>query len=505
MDTLPHILNGFVVAIQPISLLYVFMGVLMGMVVGVLPGIGPAAGIALLLPVTFGMDPMSALIMLAGVYYGAMYGGSLTSILLNTPGEASSVMTAIDGYKMARKGRAGAALAVAAIGSFIAGTISIVLLSVLARPLTSLALKFGPAEYFALMFFALTAISALTGKSLAKGLISGFLGLLLSTIGLDQQSGVPRYTMGITELQDGIDFIIVAVGVFAVAEVFRGIQDQHDESRQLVRIEGPVWLTREEWRQASPAIWRGSFIGFIVGVLPGAGATIASIMSYVTERRLSKHPERFGEGAIEGVAGPESANNAASTGAMVPLLTLGVPGSGTTAIILAAFIMYGIQPGPLLFQQQPDLVWGLINSMYVGNLILLAFNLPLIGLFARLIYLPTGILLPAILAIATVGVYATDTSLLSLYIAFGFGLVGYLFGALSIPLAPLVLALVLGGSMEQSFRRAMTISSGDPVIFFSSITAVVLMVAAIASITLPILLPRIARYRRRVAVDSSAL
>jgi putative tricarboxylic transport membrane protein len=499
MDVLSQVLHGFAVAIQPGNLLYAFIGVFLGTIIGVLPGIAPSATIALLLPISYGMDPTSALIMMAGIYYGAMYGGSATSILINTPGEASSVMTAIDGYQMARKGRAGAALAIAAIGSFIAGTGGVVLLSLFAVPLTRLALDFGPAEYFGLMLFALTAISALTGKSLAKGLISGLLGLMLGTVGIDEQSGVPRFTLGIIQLQDGVEFVCVAVGLFAVAEVLRSVSDAGSEDRTAIRISGRLWLTREEWRRSFPSICRGGIVGFFVGVLPGAGATIASIMSYVIERRFAKHRHELGSGAIEGVAGPESANNAASVGAMVPLLTLGVPGSTSTAVILAAFIMYGIQPGPLLFQNHPDLVWGLVNSMYIGNIMLLVLNLPLVGLFARLAYIPAGLLMPAILAIASVGVYATQADVFAIYIAFAFGVIGYIFSAVQIPLAPLVLSLVLGGDMEQSFRQALTISSGDLAIFVGSPTAAIMMALTVASILLSVLIPRLGRIRQAVA------
>jgi putative tricarboxylic transport membrane protein len=499
MDVLPQVLHGFAVAIQPGNLLYAFIGVFLGTIIGVLPGIAPSAAIALLLPISYGMDPTAALIMMAGIYYGAMYGGSATSILINTPGEASSVMTAIDGYQMARKGRAGAALAIAAIGSFIAGTGGVVLLSLFAVPLTRLALDFGPAEYFGLMLFALTAISALTGKSLAKGLISGLLGLMLGTVGIDEQSGVPRFTLGIIQLQDGVEFVCVAVGLFAVAEVLRSVSDAGSEDRTAIRISGRLWLTREEWRRSFPSICRGGIVGFFVGVLPGAGATIASIMSYVIERRFAKHRHELGSGAIEGVAGPESANNAASVGAMVPLLTLGVPGSTSTAVILAAFIMYGIQPGPLLFQNHPDLVWGLVNSMYIGNIMLLVLNLPLVGLFARLAYIPAGLLMPAILAIASVGVYATQADVFAIYIAFAFGVIGYIFSAVQIPLAPLVLSLVLGGDMEQSFRQALTISSGDLAIFVGSPTAAIMMALTVGSVLLSVLMPRLGRIRQAVA------
>jgi putative tricarboxylic transport membrane protein len=496
METLQHIYNGFSICLQPINVWYTFIGVLMGTVIGVLPGIGPSAGIALLIPVTFGMNPTSALIMMAGIYYGAQYGGSTTSILINTPGESSSVMTAIDGNKMAKKGRAGAALAISAWGSFIAGTLGVVALTLLAVPLTAVALKFGPAEYFTLMFFAMTAVSSLSGKSPAKGMLSTMLGLMISTVGIDLQSGEPRYTMGILELQDGVGFLLVVVGMFAVGEVFSSMEDYFKGKSEIIRIKGKLLVTKEEWKRSVMPILRGGVIGFFIGVLPGAGATIATIMSYTTEKRISKHPEQFGEGAIEGVAGPESANNASTAGALVPLLTLGVPGSGSTAVLLGAFIMYGIQPGPLLFQSEPGLVWGLVDSMYIGNMMLLILNLPLIGIFVRLLYIPTGILLPLIMAFATIGIYSVNGDTLDLYIALLlFGALGYIFRKVEIPAAPLVLALVLGGMMEQSFRQALTISDGNPVIFVSSGTTVTLVVLSIISIALPFVLPRIRRWK----------
>ncbi len=492
METLTHILNGFTVCLQPINLWYTFVGVFLGTIIGILPGIGPSAGIALLIPVTFGMDPTSALIMMAGIYYGTKYGGSTTAILIRTPGEAASVMTSIDGYEMAKKGRAGAALAVSAIGSFIAGTIGVVALTLFAIPLSSMALKFGPAEYFTLMLFAMTAVASLSGKSPAKGLLSTILGLMIATIGIDLQSGQPRYTAGIPEFQDGIGFIVVVVGLFAVAEVFRGMENlYYGTAPQMIRISGKLWLTREEWKRSVGPIWRGGIIGFVIGVLPGAGGTIASILSYTTEKRLSKHPETFGHGAIEGVAGPEAANNSDTAGALVPLLTLGVPGGGATAVMLGAFIMYGIQPGPMLFQNRPDLVWGLIDSMYIGNIMLLILNLPLIGLFVRLLYIPSGILYPIIVAISVIGTYAISGSMLDLYLILSFGVVGYIFDKVDIPVAPLVLSLVLGGIMEQSFRQAMTISGGDPVVFVSSGITVTLVVLSVISISMPFILPRL--------------
>lgn len=492
METLTHILNGFTVAMQPINLWYTFLGVLMGTIIGVLPGIGPSAGIALLIPITYGMNPTSALIMMAGIYYGAKYGGSTTAILIRTPGEAASVMTSIDGYEMAKKGRAGAALAVSAIGSFIAGTIGVIGLTLFAVPLTSIALKFGPAEYFTLMLFAMTAVSTLTGQSPAKGVLATILGLIIATIGIDLQSGQARYTMGIPEFQDGVGFVVVVVGLFAMAEVFRGLEDIYKGTgAKAMKITGKLWLTREEWRRSIGPIWRGGIIGFVIGVLPGAGGTIASIMSYTTEKRMSKHPEEFGHGAIEGVAGPEAANNSDTAGALVPLLTLGIPGGGATAVMLGAFIMYGVQPGPMLFQSNPQLVWGLINSMYIGNIMLVILNLPLIGLFVRLLYIPQGILYPLIVAISAIGAYAINGSVVDLWLILFFGVVGYVFDKVDIPVAPLVLSLVLGGIMEQSFRQAMTISGGDLKIFYGSAITVTLLAMSVISVALPFIIPRL--------------
>jgi putative tricarboxylic transport membrane protein len=490
MDTFTHILNGFAVATEPMNLWYTFLGVLMGTIIGVLPGIGPSAGIALLIPITYGMNPTSALIMMAGIYYGAKYGGSTTAILIRTPGEAASVMTSIDGYEMAKNGRAGAALAVSAIGSFIAGTIGVIGLTLFAVPLTSMALKFGPAEYFMLMLFAMTAVSTLTGDSPAKGVIATILGLMIATVGIDLQSGQARFTMGVPEFLDGVGFVVVVVGLFAMAEVLRGLEDIYrGSSAKAMRITGKLWLTREEWKRSIGPIWRGGIIGFVIGVLPGAGGTIAAIMSYTTEKRLSKHPEEFGKGAIEGVAGPESANNSDTAGALVPLLTLGIPGGGATAVLLGAFIMYGIQPGPLLFQTKPDLVWGLVNSMYIGNVMLVILNLPLIGLFVRLLYIPQGILYPLIVAISAIGAYAINGSTMDLWLILAFGVIGYIFDKTGIPVAPLVLSLVLGGMMEQSFRQAMTISGGDLKIFYGSTITVVLLVMSVISVLLPFVIP----------------
>ncbi len=501
MDTIAQILHGFSVAASPVNLGYTFVGCLLGTVVGVLPGLGPSAAMGLLIPVTFGMDPTSALILMAGIFYGSMYGGSTTSILINTPGEAASVMTALDGHQMAKNGRAGAALAVSAIASFIAGTLGIIGLTALAVPLADFALKFGPAEEFCLMIFSLTAVSSLTGTSVAKGIISTVIGLMIATIGIDLQSGQPRYTGGIPDLYDGIGFLIVAVGLFAIGEVLSGLEDLIHGKSEIIRLSGPLWLTREEWRRSIMPILRGGVIGFFKGILPGAGATISTMISYTIEKRISKEPEKFGTGMIEGVAGPEAANNAATCGAMVPLLALGIPGSGAMAILMGAFIMYGIQPGPMLFERNPDVVWGLVQSMYIGNVMLLVLNLPLVGVFVRILYIPIGILLPMILVVTTVGIYSLNGSTFELYLALGFGLLGFIFRKLDIPLAPMVLSVVLGGLMEQSFRQSMTISGGNPVIFVSSALCIALLVLAVLFGSLPLLLPRLRQWQR--LADSS--
>jgi putative tricarboxylic transport membrane protein len=479
LDSLHGIFHGLMVAGQPINLLYTLVGVFIGTMISHLPGIGPSAGIALLIPITFGMNPTTALIMLAGIYYGCMYGGAVTAILINTPGDAAAVMTTLDGYPLARQGRAGAALSIAAMSSFISGTLGVTALTFVAAPVAQLALRFGPAEYFALMIFALSTVSSLTGNSLAKGLLSTCLGLAISSVGLDLQSGRARFTMGIVDLQQGVSFLVVVVGVFALAEVARMAEGTLDGTMHSVRVKGKIWFTRQDWKAAFPAILRGWGVGFFCGAAPGLGGTISAMLSYITEKYLSKTPERFGKGAIEGVAGPEAAVNADTCGAFVHLLALGIPASGSTAVIMGAFIMYGIQPGPLLFQNQPDLVWGLIASMYVGNVMLLVLNLPLVGLFARVLYAPPGVLLVMILGVASVGVYSFETNPFMLYLALMFGVVGHVFRKLDIPKAPLIFGIILGGKIEQSLRQAMTISSGDATVFLRSpLSATLLALAA---------------------------
>lgn len=468
MDSLHGILHGLAVAMQPTHLLYILIGTFIGTMISHLPGIGPSAGIALLIPVTFGMDPATALMMLTGIYYGCMYGGAVTAILLNTPGDAAAVMTVLDGYPLARQGRAASTLAIAAVSSFIAGMIGVTALSFVAVPLAAVALHFGPTEYFALIFFALSTASALTGDSVAKGMMATFMGLGLATVGIDLQSGVPRFTFGVTELLDRVNFLVVVVGLFAIAEVGRMVEGTLGGTLHTVKLQGRLWFSRAEWRRARPAILRGSAVGFLCGAAPGLGGTIAAMLSYVLEKKVSKHPEEFGHGAIEGVAAPEAATNADTCGAFVHLLALGVPGSGATAVLMGAFIMYGIQPGPMLFTGHPDLVWGLIASMYLGNIMLLLLNLPLVGVLARILYVPPGILLCLVLGIATAGVYSFNNDVFDLYMALGFGVLGYGFRKLDIPKAPLLFGLILGHTLEQSFRQALTISDGDPMVFLHS-------------------------------------
>ncbi|WP_027881696.1 tripartite tricarboxylate transporter permease [Meiothermus rufus] len=494
MDILQALWNGFGVAFQPLNLLLVVLGCLVGTLIGVLPGLGPISGVALLVPLTFAlkMPPESALILLAGIYYGAMYGGSTTSILLNIPGETASVVTAIDGHKLTQKGQAGPALAVAAWGSFIAGTLSVVGLMTLGPLLAQWAIRFGPAEYFALMVFGFSTLSALAGKNLAKALIATGFGLMLATVGQDPQSGISRYTFGFLELEDGIDFLVVAIGLFAVSEVLVLLEEKTPGA---VRAQvGRIYLSLKDFFLSLGTILRSSVLGFLIGVLPGAGASIASFVAYTTEKRLLGAKARFGEGDLRGVAAPESANNAAAGGAMIPLLTLGLPGSGTTAIMLGALMSLGVTPGPQMFEKHPEVVWGLIASMYVGNAVLLMLNLPLVGLFVRLLAVPTWFLLPAVVAISFIGVYAVNNNPFDLLLMAFFGLVGYLMRKLDFPLAPVLLGLVLGYLMEINLRRAMTISNGDLGYLFSSPIATLLWVLAAVSLLSPVL---IARFRKQ--------
>lgn len=495
MSTLQYLADGFYIAMQWHNLLYAFIGVLIGTAVGVLPGIGPMSGVALLMPVTAsltsGMNAeqaaASALILLAGVYYGAMYGGSTTSILLNTPGESSSVVTTLDGYQMAKQGRAGAALSIAAIGSFVAGVFALVALVFLAQPLSDVALHFGPAEYFSLMLLGLCAVSGLGGKSMTKALIMTVFGLLLATIGIDSVSGVARFTYDIPYLYQGLEFLTIAVGLFALGEVFKTILENDNSSKQVIRV-GRILPSATELKQSAAPIARGSILGFFVGLLPGAGATLASFFSYILEKKWSKNPERFGKGAIEGVAGPESSNNAASGGAMIPLLTLGIPGSGTTAILMGALLMYNVQPGPLLFTDHPQVAWGLIASMFIGNLMLLALNMPLVKVFAKIIETPSHFLIPSIIAISVFGVYAVQITTFDLVLLVFCGLFGYYLSTNDFPLAPLVLGLVLGPMIENNMRRALTTSNGDFTIFLTKPLSLIFLGCAALWLIIPLIL-----------------
>ncbi|MBA2876122.1 tripartite tricarboxylate transporter permease [Thermaerobacillus caldiproteolyticus] len=493
MEAITFLFDGFQTALQPHNLLFAFIGVLIGTAVGVLPGIGPMSGVALLIPVTAsmttGLDPAqaatSSIILLAGVYYGAMYGGSTTSILLNTPGESSSVVTTLDGYQMAKQGRAGSALAIAAIGSFVAGIVSLIALVLLAQPLSNLALKFGPAEYFSLMLLGLAAVSGLAGNSMTKAWMMTVFGLLLSTIGLDSVSGVARFTYDISVLYGGLEFLTVAVGLFALGEVFKAILHKEKNDGEIAKI-GRIIPSKEDLKESAGPIARGSLLGFFVGVLPGAGATLASFFSYIVEKKLSQTPEKFGKGTIAGVAAPESANNAASGGAMIPLLTLGIPGSGTTAILMGALIMYNVQPGPLLFDEHPDVAWGLIASMFIGNIMLLILNMPLVKIFAKIIETPSKYLLPLIIAISIFGVYAVQVTTFDVLLLIAFGVFGYLLSSHDFPLAPLVLGLVLGPMIENNMRRALTSSNGDFMIFFEKPISLVLIIAAVLWVLVPL-------------------
>ena len=490
-ETFQSLLQGFSIALTPINLLWGFIGVILGTFIGVLPGVGPALTVAMLLPLTVKLDPTGALIMFAGIYYGAMYGGSTTTILLNTPGESASIATALEGNLMAKKGRAGPALATSAIGSFVAGTIATFLVTLLAPLVIELALKFGPAEYFALMVFAFTTVSAVIGSSTVRGLTSLFLGLLLGIIGIDSQTGQSRFAFGVPELLDGIDVVVLAVGLFAVGEALYVAAYASRLEERIEKLKGSLWMSKEDWQRSLPAWLRATFIGFPFGSIPAGGAEIPTFLSYATEKRLTKYPHEFGNGAVEGVAGPEAANNASVTGALVPLLTLGIPTSATAAVLLGAFQNYGIQPGPLLFQTQSDLVWGLIASLYIGNVLLLILNLPLVGIWVKVLAIPRPLLYGGILLFSTLGAYSLHQSVVDLVILYVFGLLGFVMRRWDIPVAPAVIGLILGPLAETQFRRALSISQGDPSVFITQpIAATVLAISALL-LVIPLLVKKI--------------
>jgi putative tricarboxylic transport membrane protein len=492
-ETLASLGAGFGVALQPANLLWGLLGVTLGTFVGVLPGVGPALTVAMLLPLTVKLDPTGALIMFAGIYYGAMFGGSTTTILLNTPGESASIATALEGNRMAKAGRAGPALATSAVGSFVAGTIATVLLTLLAPLVVEVALKFGPAEYFALMVFAFTAVSAVLGASTVRGLASLFVGLFLGLIGIDSQTGQTRFAFGVPELLDGVDVVVLAVGLFAVGETLYVAAYSSRMPERMEKLKGSIWMSVDDWRRSAPAWLRATFIGFPFGSIPAGGSEIPTFLSYALEKRLARRPEEFGNGAIEGVAGPEAANNAAATGTLVPLLTLGIPTSATAAILLTAFQNYGIQPGPLLFQTQGALVWGLIASLYVGNAILLVLNLPLIGIWVRVLAIPRPLLYGGILLFATLGAYSLHQSWVDLATLYVFGLLGFAMRRWDIPVAPAVIGLILGPLAETQFRRALAISEGDPSVFATQPIAAVLFALSGAAVLGPWLWRRLKR------------
>ncbi|MCS0504288.1 tripartite tricarboxylate transporter permease [Ancylobacter mangrovi] len=504
MDALASLAQGFAVAGTPTNLLFVLIGVTLGQIIGALPGIGPSAGMALLLPVTFGLEPVTALVMLSGIMYGGMYGGTLTSVLVNVPGEAASVMTAVDGNQLARQGRAGQALAAAAIGSFIAGIGAVAALVFLTPALAAFALSFSAPEYFLLALLGITATASLGTGSAMKAMIGATLGLMIALVGTDPILGTPRLTFGSLELMEGIDFLPVAIGIFGIAEILVSMEQR--QAAQAVRTQlKDMWLSAKDWAECRMAILRGGIVGFLIGLMPGAGPTVAALLAYVVEKKASPHPERFGHGALDGVAAAESANNSAAHGAMVPMLALGIPGSASTAVLLAALVLLGIRPGPMLLTEQADLVWGLIASMFIGNVILLVINLPLAPLFASVLRIPYSYLVPGILVVSLVGAYAISLSLFNVGLTLFFGMVGYLLIRADIPRAPLVLAVVLAPLMESSLRQSLMLSEGSLVIFVQRPLAAILALLVIGSLALPLSSFLLARRAARRAGVSEAL
>lgn len=457
---------GLNVAFTTANLLYCFLGVFIGTLVGVLPGIGPVGSISLLLPVTFGIPPVSAIIMLAGIYYGVMYGGSITSILVNIPGEAASVVTCLDGYQMARKGRAGPALGIAALGSFIAGTIGVIFLMFLARPLSGMAIDFGPVEYFSMMVLALIILTYLAQGSMLKALISAVLGISVSQIGMDIVTGNSRFTLGIAALEDGVGLVPLAMGLFGIGEVLANVEESENFEIFKGKIKG-LLPNLKDWLDSLGAILRGTLLGFFLGILPGGGSIISSFASYALEKRFSKYPENFGKGVIEGVAGPESANNSATAGAFIPLFTLGIPANGVMALLLAALMIHGVQPGPLFINNHPDIFWGTIVSMYIGNVFLVFLNLPLIGLWVKLLKVPYRILSPLIILICIIGTYSINNSTFDIFLLGIFGIVGYVFKKYKYEPAPLIMAFILGPLLENSLRQSLLMSGGKISIFYT--------------------------------------
>ncbi|MCU9614776.1 tripartite tricarboxylate transporter permease [Caldibacillus lycopersici] len=498
MDSIIYLLSGIAEVLTPFNLMIVIIGSLLGTLVGVLPGLGPTSAIAILLPLTTILDPSQGIIMMAGIYYGAMYGGSTTAILMNIPGESSSVPATLDGYPLAKQGRGGAALGIAAIGSFIAGILGLIGLVLFAPILADQALKFGPPEYFVLMLMALLILFNISGYSFIKSLIMGAFGFLLSFVGIGLSSGVPRFEYGITVLSGGIEMISIIIGLFAVTEVLKGMEENRKRIKQ-EKIK-KVFPTRQDMKDSKLPILRGSLLGFFLGILPGFSATITSFLSYDMEKKVSKHPEKFGNGAIEGVAGPESANNATSSGGFIPLLSLGIPSSPPLAVLLAAFMIYGLTPGPVLFEQHGEFVWTVIASMFIGNIILLVLNLPLVGLWAKLTEVPFGILGPVILMISILGAYSVRNSMFDCFVAILFGVLGYLFHKFNWPIIPLILCLVLGPKMETSFIQSLEISAGNLLIFVERPISLTLLIISAAVLVVSLILMK--RTKKRIIQET---
>ncbi len=478
MELFDGLAGGFQIALTPQNLLFVFLGCLLGTLVGVLPGLGPIGAIALLLPATVHLPPVTAIIMLAGIYYGVMYGGSITSILMNIPGEAASVVTCIDGHQMAKQGRAGSALGISAIGSFVAGTAGLIALTVLAPPLSKLALIFGPAEYFAMLLCALSIVSFLASGPLWKAWLMATFGLVLGSVGIDEITGSARFTFGVPVLLDGINMVPVVMGFFGIGEILANLERREKNTVISTKIES-LYPTKKEWADSAAPIGRGTVLGFVLGILPGGGAVLSSFLSYAAEKKISKTPERFGHGAIEGVAGPEAANNASTAGAFVPLLTLGIPTHALMALLMGALIVHGVQPGPLLMRDHPEVFWGTISSMYIGNVMLLILNLPLIPLWVRVLSIPYRYMFPTILVIVLVGAYSLNNSLSDVYITIVFAVIGYFARKLEFDAVPLLLALVLGPMLESSLRQALIVSGGSSSILLGNPIALSFLVLAI--------------------------
>ena len=486
MDFFAPVINGFGVVLEPTNLLYCLIGVVIGMLIGVLPGLGPAATIAILLPLTYGVEPVTAIIMLAGIFYGAQYGGTITSVLLRLPGEASSVVTVFDGYALALQGKAGTALGIAALGSFFGGTVAIIGLTLLAPVVAGFALDFGPPEYTALAMLGILLVATVSNGSKLKSIIAASLGLLLATVGRDTFTGESRFTFDNLSLADGLDFVPIAMGIFGLGEILYNLEERHNKVQAPAKVAN-VWPSRKDLKESSGAIGRGSLLGFFLGILPGGGATIASLAAYAMEKKRSKTPERFGRGAVEGVAAPESANNAAATSSFIPLLTLGIPANATMAIIFGALLIQGVTPGPQLVQNDPELFWGVVNSMYIGNILLLIMSIPLVGVFVKILRVRAAILAPITVLITVIGVYTINNSIFDIWLVIVFGVLGYLMKKFGFEPGPLVLAFVLGSLLEENLRRSLLLFGGDPAGFAGRPISSVLLLVFVAVMLLPLL------------------